>query len=392
MQSVVNNSLRQLPPGILAGQPLTALAPMQDVTDLPFMRVMAHYGAPDYFFTEFFRVHAQSRPEKHILRSITENHTGRPVFAQLIGEDIGHMVRTVKELLPYPVAGIDLNMGCPAPKIYKKNVGGGLLRDPAKIDQLLGALRDAVPGLFTVKMRIGFDSTVNYERILELINKHSVDLLSVHGRTVKEMYRSEVHYDFIAVAARTVRCPVLANGNVTSAAKAAEILATTGARGVMIGRHAIRNPWIFRQTRELFATTTGGPAPASHSLGEGWSPRAANTATASNPTVFQPTLADVREYIDRLYRETNNPDCPESAHVAKMKKYLNFVGQSIDASGAFLRDMRRAMTEADLFAVCDRHLLAEPTKSFANEPYPGIIARPNCETPMQSCSLDSVTA
>ena len=355
---------RQLPAGIRSGQPLTALAPMQDVTDLPFMRVMAHYGAPDYFFTEFFRVHGQSRPEKHILRSIVENQTGRPVFAQLIGEHVPDMVRTVRELLKYPVAGIDLNMGCPAPKIYKKNVGGGLLRDPAKIDELLGAMRGAIPGLFTVKMRIGFDSTVNYERILELINKHAIDLLSVHGRTVKEMYRSEVHYDFIAVAARTVRCPVLANGNVTSAAKAATVLAATGAAGVMIGRHAIRNPWVFRQARELLAGQPATPI----------------------------TLADVREYVDRLYRETASPECPESAHVAKMKKYLNFVGQSVDAGGAFLHDMRRAMTEADLFAVCDRHLLAEPGKLFANEPYPGIIARPNCETPVESCSLDSVTA
>ena len=355
---------RPLPSGILAGQPLTALAPMQDVTDLPFMRVGAHYGAPDYFFTEFFRVHGQSRPEKHILRSITENQTGRPVFAQLIGESIPDMVRTVKELLQYPVAGIDLNMGCPAPKIYKKNVGGGLLRDPAKIDSLLGALRDAVPGLFTVKMRLGFDSTINYEPILDLINKHAVDLLSVHGRTVKEMYRSEVHYDFIGLAARSVRCPVLANGNITSAAKAAAVLAETGAAGVMIGRHAIRNPWIFRQTREL---TSGAP-------------------------VFQPTLADVHEYIGRLYRETATAECPESAHVAKMKKYLNFVGQGVDPTGAFLHDMRRTMTEPDLFAVCDRHLLAEPTKLFATEPYAGVIARPNCETPIQSCSLDSVLA
>src|SRR5688572_5553517 len=213
-----------LPAPIAPDMPLTALAPMQDVTDLPFMRVMAHYGAPDYFFTEFFRVHGQSRPEKHILRSITENRTGRPVFAQLIGEHVPDMVRTVKELLKYPIAGIDLNMGCPAPKIYKKNVGGGLLRDPAKIDELIGSLRDAVPGLFTVKMRIGFDSTENYDPILALINKHSVNLLSVHGRTVKEGYRSEVHYDFIGHAARAVRCPVLANGNIASAAKAAAVL------------------------------------------------------------------------------------------------------------------------------------------------------------------------
>ncbi|HEY8996059.1 MAG TPA: tRNA-dihydrouridine synthase family protein [Lacunisphaera sp.] len=379
-----------LPSGLIPGQPLTALAPMQDVTDLPFMRVMAHYGAPDYFFTEFFRVHAQSRPEKHIVRSIVENKTGRPVFAQLIGEEIPHMVRTVKELLRYPIAGIDLNMGCPAPKIYKKNVGGGLLRDPAKIDELIGALRDAVPGLFTVKMRIGFDSTDNYLRVLELINKHGVDLLSVHGRTVKEGYRSDVHYDFIAVAARTVRCPVLANGNVTSAAKAAEVLSETGAAGVMIGRHAIRNPWIFRQCRERLA---GGPASlrAATPGGSVSQPTAAGQET--NPTkIFQPTLTDVREYIERLYRETQAPGIPESAHVAKMKKYLNFVGQSVDAEGRFLHDMRRAMTEAELFAVCDRHLLSNPAAPFATEPYPGIIARPNCETPVESCSLDTIMA
>jgi tRNA-dihydrouridine synthase len=397
---------------------------MQDVTDLPFMRVMSHYGAPDYFFTEFFRVHGQSRPEKHILRSIVENQTGRPVFAQLIGEEIPHMVRTVKELLQYPIAGIDLNMGCPAPKIYKKNVGGGLLRDPAKIDELIGALRDAVPGLFTVKMRIGFDSTENYERVLGLIDKHGVDLLSVHGRTVKEGYRSDVHYDFIGTAARTVRCPVLANGNVTSADKAAEVLAQTGAAGVMIGRHAIRNPWIFRQCRERLAggsvslraadsevgrVVPNPPLPAdserrvkdnapypteSARLSATLRSQVSGLRSQVSPpsSVFTPTLADVREYIGRLYRETQGPGVPESAHVAKMKKYLNFVGQSVDPEGKFLHEMRRAMTEAELFAVCDRHLLAEPTKPFATEPYPGIIARPNCETPVESCSLDTVTA
>jgi tRNA-dihydrouridine synthase B len=386
--SPAGSSSRQLPSGILPGQPLTALAPMQDVTDLPFMRVAAHYGAPDYFFTEFFRVHAQSRPEKHIVRSIVENQTGRPVFAQLIGEEINHMVRTVKDLLKYPIAGIDLNMGCPAPKIYKKNVGGGLLRDPAKIDELIGSLRDAVPGLFTVKMRIGFDSTENYERVLGLINKHGVDLLSVHGRTVKEGYRSDVHYDFIGTAARTVRCPVLANGNVTSADKAAAVLQETGAAGVMIGRHAIRNPWIFRQCRERLQQV-GRVIPNPPSSDDA---RRRVKGNAPYPSVFQPTLADVREYITRLYRETQTPDIPEKAHVAKMKKYLNFVGQSVDPEGKFLHEMRRAMTEAELFAVCDTHLLAEPGKPFATEPYPGIIARPNCETPVESCSLDTITA
>ncbi len=242
-----------LPDPIEPGQPFTALAPMQDVTDLAFMRVIAHYGAPDYFFTEFFRVHAQSRPERHILRSIDENDTGRPVFAQLIGEDIPHLARTAGELAGHPIAGIDLNLGCPAPKVYRKNVGGGLLRDPERISEILAALREAVHGLLTVKMRLGFDDTAGFEGIVDRVNSHRADLLSVHGRTVREMYRSGVHYDCIAAAAARARCPVLANGNITSAAKAAAVLAETRAAGVMIGRHAIRNPWIFTQIRDSCA-------------------------------------------------------------------------------------------------------------------------------------------
>ncbi len=385
-----------LPPGQQPGRPLTALAPMQDVTDLAFMRVIAHYGAPDYFFTEFFRVHATSQPEKHILRSIDENTTGRPVFAQLIGEDLGHLARTAAALLSHNVAGIDLNLGCPAPKVYKKNVGGGLLRDPERVGEILATLRAAVPGLFTVKMRIGFDDTAHFDRLLELVNTHHVDLLSVHGRTVKEMYRSEVHYDFIARAVAHVRCPVLANGNLTSAARAAAVLTETRAAGVMIGRHAIRNPWIFRQCREQFAAAGREHRPPP-------SPREADIQPAPTPpsapliSIFRPTLADVRDYIQRLYRATQTPELPERAHVNKMKKYLNFVGQSVDPAGAFLHEMRRAESEAELFAICDRHLLANGAaeREFSPEPYPGVIARPNCETPnvlADGCSLETVTA
>jgi tRNA-dihydrouridine synthase len=336
------------------GLPLTALAPMQDVTDLAFFGVSAHYGAPDYFFTEFFRVHATSRLEDHIVRSITENPSGRPVFAQLIGESLPDLARAAADLLKLPIAGIDLNLGCPAPKIYRKNVGGGLHRDLAKIDAILATLRAATPGLFTVKTRIGFDDGATFDALLELVAKHNVDLLSVHCRSVKELYRGEPHYEFAARAVARLRCPVLANGEVSSAAKAAAILKATGCAGLMVGRHAIRNPWIFRQIREHFA-------------GE---------------TVFAPTLADVRGYIDRLHHATCNPAAPEFARTGKLKKYLNFIAQSVDPDGAFLRAMRHARTESELFAVCDEHLLREPSKPFAAEPYPGVVARPNCELPL----------
>src|SRR5437899_6813636 len=126
-----------------------ALAPMQDVTDLPFWGLMSRYGGPDIYFTEYFRVHATSNLEKPILRSITENPTGRPAIAQMIGNDVTALIRTAKELQQYPIVAIDLNLGCPAPVVYKKCAGGGLLREPDRVDAILGALRDAVSIKFT---------------------------------------------------------------------------------------------------------------------------------------------------------------------------------------------------------------------------------------------------
>src|SRR6185295_13859214 len=223
---------------------------MQDVTDLPFWRLMTAYGGAELYFTEYFRVHATSNLEKHILKSVTDNPTGRPIIAQMIGNDIPSLVRTARELQQYPIAGVDLNLGCPAPVVYRKCAGGGLLREPQRVDAILGALRDAISIKFTVKTRLGFDSPAVFDELLPIFARHSIDLLTVHGRTVAEMYRSEVHYDFIARAVAAMPCPVLANGNVHSAAKAEAVLAATGARGLMIGRGAIRNPWLFHQIRQ----------------------------------------------------------------------------------------------------------------------------------------------
>lgn len=347
--------MNPLPAGIIPQQPWSALAPMQDVTTLEFMQVVARCGCPDFFFTEYFRVHENSILEKHIVRSILEHNTGRPMFAQLIGEDLEHLKRTARALESYPIAGIDLNMGCPAPKIYKKNVGGGLLRDPDKVDQIFGMLRDTIPGRFTVKMRIGFESADTFETLLELLIKHEVDLLSLHGRTVKEGYRSDVHYDFIRRAAEALPCPVLANGNILSAEKARDVLRYTGAAGVMIGRHAIRNPWIFRQTRELLAGVE----------------------------VFRPRLGDVRAYVEDLYFAKNPEGISEKHQVNHMKKFLNFVGLGVDPEGNFLYRMRRAKTQDQLFQICDEFMVLEGRDQlfFAPEPYEGLVARPNCESP-----------
>src|SRR5437762_2328421 len=275
--------------------PILALAPMQDVTDLPFWKLMTDYGGADVYFTEYFRVHPTSNLEKWILKSITDNPTGRPVIAQMIGNDIRALVRTARELQEHPIAAVDLNLGCPAPVVYRKCAGGGLLREPQRVDAILGALREAVGVAFTVKTRLGFDSPDVFEEFLPIFARHGLDLLTVHGRTVAEMYRTEVHYDFIQRAAEAMACPVLANGNVWSAARAEAILAQTGARGWMIGRGAIRNPWIFEQIRQ---GRRGEP-------------------------LRLPSGREVLTYVHELYEAVCSPDVREPAQVQKMKKYLN---------------------------------------------------------------------
>jgi nifR3 family TIM-barrel protein len=324
------------------GLPVLALAPMQDVTDLPFLTLMARYGGADVYYTEYFRVHATSNLEKYILRSIEENPTGKPIIAQMIGNDIGALVRTAKELQQYPIVAVDLNLGCPAPVVYRKCAGGGLLREPKRVDSILGALRDAIqpPCRFTVKTRLGFDSPDVFEELLPIFAKHSLDLLTVHGRTVFEMYRTEVHYDFIARAVTAIPCPVLANGNIHSPARAEEVLRTTGAAGLMIGRGAIRNPWFFHQIRQ-------------HLRGE---------------TVFTPRGLDVLEYIRALYDAVCSPDVRESAQVQKMKKYLNYVAAGAEPTGKFLHDIRRVETKTDFFRVCEfflNHDAPLPLEPFA---------------------------
>jgi tRNA-dihydrouridine synthase C len=307
---------------------------MQAITHLAFMRVMRHFGGPDSFVTEYFRVHSDYTLEKHILRSITENDTGRPVYAQLIGQDIPALIRTAKELLQYPVAGIDLNIGCPAPVVCRKDAGGGLLRKKELLNTIVAALRNAIPeGKFTIKTRLGYESTDEFEDLLEIFHRHRIDLLTIHGRTVKERYQTPIHTSFIRRAVQQMNCPVIANGNVVDATTAQGLISQTGADGLMIGRGAIRNPWIFSQIRSIY----------------------------HNQSPHTVTRADLLEYITRLDDEisTSQDSFDELKHVQHMKKYLVYIVQGLDET--FEHRIRRVRTPAEFHEAC---------QDFLNSPEP----------------------
>ena len=310
-------------------RPALLLAPMQDITDLPFLRTIAKYGGADLYVTEYFRVHIHSNLDPYILRSITENPTDKPIIAQMIGQDAPELVRTAQELSKYPIAGIDLNLGCPAPVVYRKNAGGGLLRKPEHVDLLLGQLRDACGDLpFTVKTRLGFESPDEFAHLLTIFKKHTIDLLTIHGRTVKERYQTPVHVERVREAVEQMPCPVIANGNIVNAQTGHAYLQATGAAGLMIGRGAIRNPWIFNQLRAQF--------------------------TNESPSLVTGEM--LLDYIQTLYhevaRETKN--YVELKHVHKMKKYLNYIVQGHHEG--FDHQIRRVKTKENFFTISQQYL------------------------------------
>ena len=312
----------------MSNPPTLVLAPMQDVTDLAFMRVMQQFGGPDYYVTEYFRVHADYTVEKKILRSITENDTGRPVYAQLIGQDTSALTRVAQELLEHPVAGIDLNLGCPAPVVCRKDAGGGLLRNREKMEHIIASLRDAISGKFTVKTRVGYDSHEEFPELLEIFHRHAIDTLTIHGRTVKERYQTPVHTDCIKLAVETLSCPVIANGNVVDVETGVGLIQRTQADGLMVGRGAIRSPWIFDQLRSAF----------------------------SNKEISTVTRADVLNYISLLYQEVaaHTQHFDETKHVHRMKKYLVYIVQGLD--DAFEHQIRRVSTSSAFHETCREFL------------------------------------
>ncbi len=303
---------------------------MQDVSTLPLWQVMNRRGGPDVFVTEYFRVHVNSHLSREILKSITHHGTGKPVIAQMIGNEPQELARTAIELQERSdCAGIDVNLGCPAPRICGKKSGGALLKDLALIRRIADALRPVVKGSLTFKTRIGFESEEEFQQLLSLFAGLPIDGLAIHGRTVREGYQSNVHTAEIARAVAELPFPVTANGSIVSVRSARAMLEKTGADGLMIGRGAIRNPWLFDQIR----------------------------ASLAGKEIFQPTLADLKIYIVELYEEIAAValNYTEKGHVQRMKKFMNYIGSGI-AGGEFIDQIRRTRTRDEFWSVCDRHL------------------------------------
>jgi len=230
-------------------KPLVVLAPLAGYTDLPFRSVVKKFGA-DLTISEMISSNALVYKSAKTLKMIEKSPSEEPYFVQIAGNSVD-LVKTAVEILNdvEGIDGIDLNCGCPAPKVFSHGSGSNLLGDLKKLEEILSTVKKYSKKQYTsAKVRIGVSEKIPIE-IGKAVESCGVDFISVHGRTRAGKYKSTVDYDAIKQLKEAVKIPVIANGDIKDYQKAQEVLEYTKADGVMIGRGAIGKPWIFYQLK-----------------------------------------------------------------------------------------------------------------------------------------------
>ena len=287
--------------------PPLVLSPMAGVTDISFRRLLKRRGGVGLTVSEFISVEGLTRnnpKSKRQMRFYSEEH---PFAVQIFGAQPERM-RMAAEMAEEVGADIlDINCGCPAPKVVKHGGGSGLLKDHPRLEGILKEIRKAIKIPLTIKIRAGYtDNTINAIETAKLAEACGVEHIALHGRTREQGYRGLANWDLVKQIKETVSIPVSGSGDVTTIQQALDRFAETGCDGVLIGRGAMVNPWIFRQIED----TICGREP------------------------FQPTLDDKRavlhEYFDML-RE----DMPEMAAVGRMKQLAGQFTRGLQGGALF---------------------------------------------------------
>ncbi len=226
------------------------LAPMAGVTDLPFRKICRQWGA-GMVYSEMVSAKGLYYGDKKTAELMRIDSGERPCAIQIFGSDADIMAAVIPEVMKFSPDIIDVNMGCPTPKIVNNGDGSALLRTPEKIGEIVRGVSEASPVPVTVKIRKGWDeNSVNAVEIAKIIEKSGASAVAVHGRTRSQFYNGEADWRIIREIKKAVSIPVIGNGDITCASDAGRMIDFTGCDAVMIGRAARGNPFIFRQTAE----------------------------------------------------------------------------------------------------------------------------------------------
>jgi len=234
-----------------SNSPYFFLAPLAGYTDLPFRSVVKKFGC-DLTFSEMTNVNAIAYNNEKTFKMMKKSSLENPYFVQIAANNVENTIKAVEIINEMDwIDGIDINLGCPVNKARRSGFGGVLLKDENR-DKLLKIVKATVKTSkkpVSAKMRLGFDKSVVEDRA-KLLEDAGVEFLTIHGRSVKQMYKGQADYDEIKKGVRAVNIPVIANGDITDYEKAKFVMEYTGAKGVSIGRGAVGKPWIFLEMKQ----------------------------------------------------------------------------------------------------------------------------------------------
>jgi len=232
------------------------LAPMAGVTDLPFRLLCKEQGA-GLVCMEMVSAKAVLYKNKNTETLLGIHPKEVPVSLQMFGSDAHIMGEIAKRLEERPFAILDINMGCPVPKIVNNGEGSALMKDPKRAGEIVSAIARAIRKPVTVKIRSGFDKEHrNAVEMAKIVEDAGAAAVTVHGRTREQFYAGKADWEMIARVKEAVSIPVIGNGDITDGESAAKMLRQTGCDGVMVGRAARGNPWIFREIAAYLADGT----------------------------------------------------------------------------------------------------------------------------------------
>lgn len=237
------------------------LAPMAGVTDLPFRLICKEHGC-GMVYTEMVSAKGllyDSDKTKELLYVDPKEH---PVGAQLFGSDPKIVSEMAKRVAESDVDFIDINMGCPAPKITRNGEGSALLKNPELIGEIVYATAKALDKPLSIKIRKGFDDeNVNAVEVAKIIEQAGASVLTLHGRTREQFYSGQADWEIIKEVKQAINIPLIGNGDITKPEDAKKMMELTGCDAVMIGRGAQGNPWLFERTAHYLATGELLPEP-----------------------------------------------------------------------------------------------------------------------------------